>query len=425
MDRLFFIFAFAFCFFNTELACKKCDSNVWIEAKIDDEAITNLDVERTLDTLLFFSQINITPEDKEFLKRAILSSMIQEYIKYIYAKRQLSQYNNEFVSNKDVNDEFVALAASYGMTAKELIDILKSKGIDVSSIMSQIRRQLTWTAYNNAKYGNLVAPSESEAINYRKKLSKEYGKRAYRVERLFFPKISFSGSSEKTKKFASKIDTLLKAGIPFHSVSNLFSGLTVSNSSCDGDFISVGQLPIKQENEALKTMQQGSSKIIESELGVSIIRVSAIRKASSEVQKTVSWRNVIVPVDVNNTSELERQFVKLSEAVKNIKKAKDFISYARKLKYSISEKNESIESDLPNELKDIIKNIKPDGVSSPIVVPEGILIICVLEKGQFQLSIPSIDECKIKIANDKIDVCSEKEYKDAKKSVFVELTKHK
>lgn len=425
LNKLLFVFALAFCSLGQNECCGKNASNVWIEAKIDDEVITNFDVEKALNTLLFFSQVEISQKDREFLKQSILSSMVQEYIKYIYAKRQLRQYNQEFIFSKDINDEFIALANSYGMTAKELTDVLKSKKIDISAIMSQIRRQLTWTVYNNVKYSGLVSPSDSEALIYRKKLFEEYKKRAYRVERLFFPKISFSGSSEKTKDFVRKIDMLLKAGIPFHSVANLFSGLTISSSSCDGDFISVGQLPIKQENEALKTMKQGSTRIVESELGVSIIRVSSIRKASSEVQRTIAWRNVIIPADIKDNAKLGAKLSSLSEDTKNINDAKGIISYARKLNYFVSGKNESIESDLPEELKQIVKDIKIGGVSQPIITPEGIVIICVLDKGQFRLSVPSLEECKAKIAADKIGVCSEKEYEDAKKSVFVELTKHR
>lgn len=391
-------------------------------ACVNNTPITNLDIIKRKNLLNILSQNSANIGNDKFLENAILESIIQEKVKFEYAKRIFNQAGQILdISPKEIATELSEMSASYGLTPKEFVKFLEEKKIDLSVLKDHIKNDIAWMMYLNGKYGSLVDLSNREVANYRDKLKKDYKERAYNVERLFFPYRSFDSNKVKTEKFVHKLIELLKSGISFDILARVFSSLSSSTGNGAYGFITVGQLPFKAENDQLKKMKRGETAIVRMNNGVSLIRVSNIRAALHESQEIVTFKYVVDQSHIKNTQSLEANYVRFSNlSQKYNHNANDLIRNAKKLGYFVSDDNEVAIMDLPEEIRKIVASLKIGTFSEPVVTPDGVLSICLLKKEIFKISIPTIEECKNKLYEDKINNMSETEYRNAVKSVYVE-----
>ena len=385
-----------------------------ILAVVDNEPITSLDVEKTLKLLQIFSQTKCAVSNA---KNVVLESLIQDKVRAAYAMRIFRVANQNPISDNDVAEEFANMSMSYGVSPEQFVKILRDQKADVATIKEQIKNRLIWTAYLNAKYGSLIEPSSQEVRAYQERLKESYKKKAYKVERLFFPFRAFSNDRSRTRECVNKAVALLNTGLNFEILSRTFAGVTSSLNNGDYGFIAVGQLPFAEENAKLACMHMGETAVVESKFGLSIIRVGFVRASSDENRTILTFKYVIKPTV--NQGDIQQDFAEIANFSKNCKDANDMIDKASKKGYDISEKNEACVDDLHNDIRQILDKMKTGTFSQPIVTPEGILVVCLLKKENFRIAPPDYKECKMKLYEDKLNAMADRESRDANNAVFV------
>lgn len=396
------------------------NSSVYTLAVVDGEAITNLDVSKRLKLIQVLSQ-NFSLEKDAFFKSIILESLVQERVKAAYAKRRFKEAGQPFVvSPQEIAEEISNMGNSYGLQGKEFIKVLEDQGIDLLALQDHIRNDLTWNTFLNAKYGSLIEPSNSDLRSYKKNLEENYKKRAYRVERLFFPYQAFHGDKVKAKRLVNKLVGILNSGVNFDLIARLFSSLSSATGNGSYGYITVGQLPFKEENQKLACMAAGDTEILELNNGISLMRVFSVRASANEAQELVTLKYVLDPVSLDNQEEFRKRFKNFSENVKRNKTANELFKNAKKYNYKVSDDNTMAFKELSKEMQKIIQTLKVNEFSEPIVTPDGLMVVCLKKKETFKIKVPGIKECKDKLYEDKLNTMSDCEYRNAINSILIE-----
>ena len=112
---------------------------VTIIAKVNNEIITNLDLENRLKMALDLSKLPNEEEIKNKLKPRVLDGLINETLKIQEANRL-----GVFVTNQEVTEQINRLERRLGIEQNTLLSSYKQKDIPSITILNQIRSQLLW-----------------------------------------------------------------------------------------------------------------------------------------------------------------------------------------------------------------------------------------------------------------------------------------
>ena len=112
---------------------------VTIIAKVNNEIVTNLDLENRLKMALDLSKLPNEEEIKNKLKPRVLDGLINETLKIQEANRL-----GVFVTNQEVTEQINRLERRLGIEQNTLLSSYKQKDIPSITILNQIRSQLLW-----------------------------------------------------------------------------------------------------------------------------------------------------------------------------------------------------------------------------------------------------------------------------------------
>ncbi len=112
---------------------------VTIVAKVNDEIITNVDLENRLKMALDLSKLPDEEEIKNKLQPRVLDGLINEALKIQEANRL-----GIFVTNQEVNQQINRLESRLKIKKNTLLSNYKEKDIPSITIINQIRSQLLW-----------------------------------------------------------------------------------------------------------------------------------------------------------------------------------------------------------------------------------------------------------------------------------------
>ncbi len=132
-SNIFSVLLFFFITFYTK------SYEVTIIAKVNNEIITNLDLENRLKMALDLSKLPNEEEIKNKLKPRVLDGLINETLKIQEANRL-----GVFVTNQEVTEQINRLERRLGIEQNTLLSSYKQKDIPSITILNQIRSQLLW-----------------------------------------------------------------------------------------------------------------------------------------------------------------------------------------------------------------------------------------------------------------------------------------
>ena len=241
----FFIF-FLIISFSKTLASKE----IFIIANINDEIITNIDLENRLNLALEISKLPNEEEIKKRLSSQILKVLIEERLKIQEANRL-----GIYVTNEEVIKEINILESRLGLELNSLIEDYKRKGIPEITILNQIRSQVLWRKLLYSTVIKNFKVPENQLEEALESYIKTSGDMEYNLSEIF---ISFALSDEESAKI--KIQSIL-------------SRLTPDNFSLLAEQFSDGAVIYQNQNTnwTRESMLAEHSKKILSDLDINLI----------------------------------------------------------------------------------------------------------------------------------------------------------
>lgn len=189
-----------------------------IVAKVNNQIITNIDIENRLNLALQISKIPNDTEIKKQLKKQILKVLIDETLKIQEAERL-----GIFISSTEVNDEINRLENKLNIEPNSLIQSYKKKNIPEIVIYDQIRSQLLWNKLVSIAISSNIKVTEKQKEETFQNFIKTSGETEYNTSEIF---VSFS-SNNNNFPAKEKIDSI-------HNKINISNFMSMAEQFSDG-----------------------------------------------------------------------------------------------------------------------------------------------------------------------------------------------
>ena len=206
-------FCFKFSFVNSE---------IFIKAKIDNQILTNYDINNEKNYLLALNP-NLRNLSEKDIDRYAMDSLINENIKKIEIEKKF-----EILQNKDIIKKIIAdLYSGIGISGiNEFKDHLKNYNINLELVENKISIEVAWNDYIFNKFNRSVVIDEGKIRNKIKELSKKN-----KVENILLSEIIFT--INENENLENKLDKIKNSidKIGFEETAKIYS---VSESKKNG-----------------------------------------------------------------------------------------------------------------------------------------------------------------------------------------------
>ena len=275
--KIFIIFYLSFFSFSSVL------SDVFIVAKVNQEIITNIDLEFEKKYLTSLNP-NLKKLDQNRISEYAKNSLINEKIKKIEIKKNFEIVPNEVLLSKVIEDIYSSIGL---LNLDEFKNYLLQNEMNLEKVKKKITIEIAWNDFIMSSFQNQIEIDKNQIIEDLEKLSEE------KVDNLLLSEIIFT--IDKKKELVSKYDEIKKSinDIGFEETARIYS---LSDSKKSG-----GNLGWIYKNQLSQEIKDGINEINVGEFtkpiitsgGILILKLNDIKTENLKVDKDEQLRKMI------------------------------------------------------------------------------------------------------------------------------------
>jgi len=252
-------------------------NNFSILATVNDDAISQADVDARMMLVMASSAMKPTAENKARLMPQVLNALIEEQIKIQEAERQ-----NLSVTNQEISQGFANLAAQNRLEPAQFDEMMARQGIPKTTLLNQIKSQIAWTKVISNVLRPQIDVTEADVMAYQQRLEKNVGQTEYLVGEIYLP-VTNPNEEEKTRALAGKIiEEMSERNVPFKMLAAQFSRAPGAAQNGGLTWVMKGQLPDELENAVMVLDKGAVSAPIRGLSGYHIMMMSDERTMSAD-----------------------------------------------------------------------------------------------------------------------------------------------
>ncbi len=385
-----------------------------IVAKVNNEIITNVDLENRLKMALDLSKLPDEEEIKNKLQPRVLDGLINETLKIQEANRL-----GIFVTNQEVTQQINRLESRLKVKKNTLLSSYKEKDIPSITILNQIRSQLLWEKLIYNIVIKNISVSEKQILETFNLLVKKSGEIEYNISEIFVSSDNVE-AEQRINSIYSKVNSN-----NFLLLANQFSDGIASNSNSRKNWTRESLLDQDIQN-SISNLDIGEiSKPIKTETGYYIILLNDKRKTKKIKKDQTIYDLSQILFKFNNSYNTKQE-----NYYKNfLASLKDTIKGCDDLKTLIDEIPEGYGGELgkvdstniENKFLNVIQNLPVGELSEGIVTKDGVhgLMLCSpVVNDTYQQLKKSIEN---NLRNKKIDSASQSLLNRIKRKALIEI----
>ena len=294
-------------FFHSCLSTK--DFEVKIIAKVNNEIITNIDLENRLKMAMYSSNL---PNDREIMERLrprVLDSLIDESLKIQEANRL-----GVFVTNKEVIEHINRLEKRLNMEMNSLLDIYKKEEIPEITILNQIRSQLLWEKILYGIVIKNITVSEKDIIETYNMLLQKSGEVEYNLSEIFIS-INNLEAEQRINSIYSRINTQ-----NFLPLAEQFSDGVVLSGNFENNWVRESLLEDSIKDGVSKLNIGQISLPIKTSAGYHLILLNDKRqtKKIKENQTIYDLSQILFKIDAKKNTDSEEYYKRFLSSLRDI-----------------------------------------------------------------------------------------------------------
>ncbi len=275
--KIFIILYLSFFSFSSVL------SDVFIVAKVNQEIITNIDLEFEKKYLTSLNP-NLKKLDQNRISDYAKNSLINEKIKKIEIERNFEIIPNEVLLSKVIADIYSSIGLS---NLDEFINYLLQNEMSLEKVKKKLTIEIAWNDFIMNNFQNQIEIDKNQIIEDLEKLSEK------KVDNLLLSEIIFT--IDKKKELVSKYDEIKKSinDIGFEETARIYS---LSDSKKNG-----GNLGWIYKNQLTQEIKDGINEInigdftkpIVTSGGILILKLNDIKTENFKVDKDKQLKKMI------------------------------------------------------------------------------------------------------------------------------------
>ena len=290
-----FLFKIYFVLILSIVTLKTAYSEIFIVAKINDEIITNLDLDFEKRYLVSLNP-NLNKLDKKRITEYAKNSLINERVKKIEINRVTKITNNETLLSKVITDIYSSIGIS---SLDEFESYLSKNNVDIEKVKEKILIEIAWNNLIVKIFENEIEINKDSMIKELEKLNKQ------KIDNLLLSEIIFTINEKKELK--SKYEEIEKSinEIGFEETARIYSLSDSKKSGGNLGWIYKSQLSKEIKDEINKIKIGDFTKPIISSGGFLILKLNDMKSENIEIDRDAQLKKMI-------EFEKERQFTRFS-----------------------------------------------------------------------------------------------------------------
>ena len=281
-------------FFFTLINFGYSEINLKIIMKIDNQIITNYDLEKEVNYLLA-----LNPRLKEIEKKKLIAVAKKSLIKEKIRKNEIMKYKTLNNENAQIETVLNNLVSNLNFENQEqLKEYLKNFNISLGDLKEKIEIENEWKSLVYAKYFNSVKINKIEIEKKIEKISKKEFLIEYNLSEILFTKKKNLLIEDQINEIKKSIDK-----IGFESTANLYS---ISDSSKVG-----GKIGWVRENNLSKEINKNLKGLGENlysnpiQIGNNflIVKINKIKQVPIEIDKKKEFDKIVM---IETTKQLDK-----------------------------------------------------------------------------------------------------------------------
>lgn len=208
-----------------------------IAAIVNDEVISNFDVEQRLRLLVSSSGVKPSEDELKRLQAQVLRQLIDEKLQW----QETRKFEVE-VGEDEIIDQLSYIAQRSGVKVDDIAGQLAKDGISIYTLTDQIKVDIAWNKLVRGRFSPQVRVSEDEIDRILDEARANYDKPQYRVVEIFLP-VDSPADERRVEAEALGLVAQMGKGVPFPQIAEQFSQAPSAASGGDIGWVTRGQLP--------------------------------------------------------------------------------------------------------------------------------------------------------------------------------------
>lgn len=389
-----------------------------IAAVVNDEVISQLDVNARIRLLLVTVNQAETPEAYRQMSPQVLRSLIDERLQLQEAKAK-----GVDISENEIDAVISEIESNNRMPTGGLFQFLESRRVQKETLIAQVRARLAWqrTVARRLRLTYHVTGDQIDEVLAQ--LRENQGKPQYLLAEIFLG-VDNPDLEPDVKRNAGQMVAEIKRGADFPAIARQFSESATSSVGGDLGWIQLAQIDPEMAS-VVERMQIGEiSDPVRTITGYHILwlRERRTQTAGQGGDVRVSLRRLLVPV-ASNSPDLAAKTEQTTRVAQSINGCADAERAAQELGAQGPTDLGTLRiADLAPRLQPLVAELSAGKASAPVAVDDGLVVMVMCGRTDpAAAQLPSRDQITQRLLGEKLDGESRKYLRDLRQAAYIDI----
>jgi peptidyl-prolyl cis-trans isomerase SurA len=390
-----------------------------IVAVVNDDVISAQDLNDRLQLVTLTSGIPDNEQARARLASQVLRSLIEETLQLQEAERL-----DITVEDAEIQRTLANIAERNRMTVEAMQRFFAQKGINLTTLLDQVRAQIAWVKVVNRQIVPRVTVTVDQLDMAVEEARRNEGEPEYLLSEIVLP-VDNPAQAQVVAQDAARLVQTLREGASFESLARQVSAAASAENAGDVGWIRGSAIP-PELRDTLEGMRKGEiSDPISSPVGYYIFllrdrRLGQAAAGASADDVEVDLAQILLPVDGGATPDAAR--ARAAQLRDRLGDCAAMTDTAAELKAPASGRLGWLRlSDLPPGLRQAASSLPVGQVSAPLEGPGGIHLLMVCDRHNPAAEGPQRDQIAQQLQRERVDRLARRYLRDLRKEAFVEV----
>ncbi len=386
-----------------------------VVAYVDGEIILEKDV---IDKLQIM-KVSMGIESSDMLEKEALNELILSCIKWHHIQKFAPK--GGWTNKKEIDEIFSNMALRNNMNVNAFTKWLEDKNVNVEQLKKNIKINLSWNHYIEAKFGRNINISQYELKRTLEDIKSKKKMESFYVYRMFFP-LTNKKSEQIILSKVNSIKQILDKGGKFEELAQQFSQGPDAKKGGDLGWVFSGQISA-EEFSALNEMTVGEYKIVKNNQGYYILYLKDKKVAGHDYITTIKFIHIAVPRPEYANGQDTRAL--LNELKISFPSQSQFINQAKVIGCYVSEPIVATLELMRPDIREKLSKCEQGQVSDIISDKQALFVFCVLKKDIKKIPDPTISDIRNQKINERLGIFSSREIQELQERAHIEYVNNK
>ena len=408
-------------------ALGNADEGAGIVAVVNGDVISQADVDNRRRLFALSTGLPVTREVLDRLTPQVTRLLIDERLRL-----QEVQRRRIVVADKDIAEAIGGVEKQNRMAPGALRGTLASGGIEMRTLIDQIRVQIGWGRVLRAQLGDSAGITAADIAAQERVLKAQSGKPEYRVSEIFIP-VDEPSHAEEARRFSDTVIEQLRNGAPFAVMAAQFSQNQTALQGGDLGWVQPNQVD-PEVAHVIGEMPVGAvSNPIRVAGGFSIVTLRAKRQVGNDpatllkvARVMFSFTSALDPA--HPTDQQKRQLERAKRVAASAHSCEQMKAAAQAGGGSDVQVPETTDVRLETvptpQLRSLLAGLPENQASKPLLSSDGLGLLMVCSREDKNLGTLDRQQIAAQLLNERVELASRQMMRDLHRRAVLDLRHH-